>query len=108
MDKVFIVPFHVKRGRESLMPANLVGAYVSCYTAADNYELAVGKCLSALRNSGLRVEEALQPIHTMSMADWSTHIAEQWPNQARQMPTQQDFEAAIKAGDVVYGPFGSY
>jgi len=86
----------------------MVGAYVSCYAAADNYELAVERCLSALRADGMQVEEILQPINTMSIADWSKHIAEQWPDQANQMPGQQEFETAVKGGNVVYGPFGSY
>jgi hypothetical protein len=107
-DDVFIVPFHVKRAAESIMPENVTGAYVSCYAAADNYEIAVAKCLSALQTDGMRVEEILQPINAMSIADWSRHIAEQWPDQAGQMPSQQEFESSVRAGNVVYGPFGSY
>jgi len=90
------------------MPINIIGAYVSCYVTADNYELAVKKCLSALQRDGMQVEEILQPICSMSIADWSKHIAEQWPDQASQLPSQQEFESTLKDGNVVYGPFGSY
>ena len=108
LDKVFIVPFHVKRDRESIIPADVAGAYVSCYTAADRYELAVKKCLSALRADGVLVEEILQPINTMSLEDWSKHVVDEWPDQADQMPSQEEFEDALRGGNVVYGPFGSY
>lgn len=90
------------------MPASMAGAYVSCYATADNYEYAVEKCLSALGADGMRVEEILEPVNSMSTADWSRHVAEQWPSQADQMPSQQEFETAVKGGNVVYGPFGAY
>jgi hypothetical protein len=108
LDNVFIVPFHVKRAPESIMPENVTGAYVSCYAAADSYEIAVERCLSVLQVDGMRVEEILQPINAMSIADWSRHIAEQWPDQVGKMPSQQEFESSVRGGSVVYGPFGSY
>jgi hypothetical protein len=108
LDNVFIVPFHVKRAPESIMPENVAGAYVSCYVAADSYEIALERCLSALHVDGMLVDEILQPINAMSIADWSIHIAEQWPDQADQMPSQQEFESSVRKGRVVYGPFGSY
>jgi len=108
LDNVFIVPFHVKRDREAIMPENVAGAYISCYAAADSYEVAVGICLSALKADGLRVEEILQPINIMNISDWSKHIVEQWPDQASQMLSQKEFESSVRSGSVVYGPFGSY
>lgn len=108
MNSIFIVPFHVKRESESIMPENVAGAYVSCYAAAENYEIAVERCLSALRSDGMRVEEILQPINAMKVSDWSRHIEEQWPGYAGQMPSQKEFESSMTGGSVVYGPFGSY
>lgn len=90
------------------MPLDASGAYVSCYTIADGYELAVKKCLFALAADGLHVEEILQPINAMQIADWAVHIAEQWPRQMALLPDQCSFEMSVRAGKVVYGPFGTY
>lgn len=108
MREVFIVPFHVKRAENSIMPDNARGAYVSCYVQANDYKLAIERCDAALRVDGMRVEEILQPIHSMNPSQWGQHILDQWPDQANQMPTQQEFEDAMEAGKVLYGPFGAY
>jgi len=108
MCEVFIVPFHVKRAENSIMPDTATGAYVSCYTQANDYKHAIESCVASLGIDGMRVEEILQPIHSMNASQWGLHILDQWPDQASQMPTQREFEAAMEAGKVLYGPFGTY
>lgn len=90
------------------MPATTSGAYVSCYALAGDYVRATKMCIAALSADGMCVEEILQPIKSMPIAEWSTHIFEQWPEQADQMPTQAEFEESMRGGKVVYGPFGAY
>lgn len=108
MGGVFIVPFHVRRANGSVMPTGSVGAYVSCYVRASDYKEAVERCLAALKKDGLSVMEILQPINAMQAEQWSEHIAEQWPDQAPQLPGQAEFEKIVASGGVVYGPFGLY
>jgi hypothetical protein len=105
---VFIIPFHVKPAATSIMPANLLGAYVTCYAPNADFEQAARACMSALQADGLLVEEIMQPIHTMEMGQWTLHISEQWPDQANRLPNQTEFEATMNAGKVVYGPFAGY
>lgn len=108
MTKVFIIPFHVRRMERSIMPKEFSGAYVSCYSAADDYVEAAKKALRKLSEDGLHPEEILQPIHEMSLENWSQHVSEMWPDRADTMLGQVEFEDAMKRGRVVYGPFGSY
>ena len=90
------------------MPEGITGAYVSCYADADGYEQAIERCVAALAIDGMQVEEILQPIHSMDASQWSQHVHDQWPDQAAQLPNQNDFEEAARAGKVIYGPFGAY
>ena len=105
---VFIIPFHVKAMKNSIMPPNFDGAYVSCYSAGETYVEATERALKKLANDGLYPEEILQPIHEMNVDSWLAHATENWPDQLASLPTQESFEASIKSDDVVYGPFGSY
>ena len=90
------------------MPTSFNGAYVSCYSSASDYVEATKKVLAKLSEDGLHPEEILPPIHEMDVEDWSLHISEQWPDQANSLLNQDEFEATMRNGGVVYGPFGSY
>jgi len=108
MAKVFVIPFHVKAMEHSIMPPDLAGAYVSCYSQGETYLEATESALKKLAEDGLHPEEILQPIHEMESSAWTAHVKEAWPDYVNSLPTQDDFEGAIKSGKVVYGPFGSY
>jgi hypothetical protein len=108
LSKIFVVPFHVKRMEQSIMPSELSKAYVSCYAKGNDYAEVVEKSLKKLIADGLYPEEVLQPIFEMESEDWISHVREMWPDYAASLPTQSEFEDAILKGEVVYGPFGSY
>ena len=108
MRKIFIVPFHVKGLGDSIMPPEIGGAYVTCYSQGDTYIDAVENILKKLAKDGLHPEEILQPIHEMDAASWDIHVKETWPNYADNLPSQSEFVEMIRANHVVYGPFGSY
>ena len=108
MTKVFAVPFHVKRMEQSAMPAELSGAYVTCYVAGSTYAEATEKSLKKLLGDGLHPEEILQPIYEINSENWTEHVSEKWAGYATSLPAQGEFESAMESGEVVYGPFGSY
>lgn len=108
LTKIFVVPFHVKRMEQSIMPPELSGAYVSCYTAGNDYVEATQKSLKKLSEDGLHPQEILQSIHEMNSENWTKHINEMWADHIASLLTQIEFEDAIKNDQVVYGPFGSY
>ena len=90
------------------MPPELSGAYVSCYTTGKDYVEATEKSLKKLSEDGLYPQEVLQPVHEMDSENWAKHVREMWPDHIASLPTQAEFENAIKNDKVVYGPFGSY
>lgn len=108
LERVFIIPFHVTRMNDSVMPASFYGAYVRCYVSGVDYVQAIKRALAKLLEDGLHPEEMLQPIQQMDAYSWSQHILDQWPDQAESLPSQNEFNEVIQQGRVVYGPFGSY
>lgn len=108
MKKVFVVPFHVKGLENSIMPPEIGGAYVTCYSQGDTYVDAVENILKKLAEDGLHPEEILQPVHEMDATSWDSHVKEAWPDYADNLPSQSEFLGTKRADHVVYGPFGSY
>ena len=108
MKKIFIIPFHVKRVENSIMPSELDRAYVSCYSLSETYVQATKNALEKLKLDGLYPEEILEPIYELEPNSWSQHIEEQWSKYADYMPTQEEFNERMASDDIVYGPFASY
>ncbi|MFG1496802.1 hypothetical protein ABMA57_09225 [Saccharospirillum sp. HFRX-1] len=108
MRKVFIVSCHVKGLENSIMPKEVEGAYVSCYSQGIDYDMAVKNILEKLANDGLYLEEILEPLHEMDVASWDEHINEMWPDHINSLPSQSEFSQAIADNKVIYGPFGTY
>jgi hypothetical protein len=108
MSKIFIIPFHVTRMETSIMPSQLAGGYVSCYTLADDYVDATTRSLQRLKDDGLYPKEILQPVQEMATESWSAHVKETFPGHEDRLPTQVEFETTVADGGVVYGAFASY
>jgi hypothetical protein len=94
--------------KKSIMPPEILGAYVSCYARGQSYVEATEKALKKLSEDGLYPEEILQPIYEINSSSWSQHVAEKWPDNVDGLLSQSDFEAAMQADRVIYGPFGAY
>ena len=108
MTKVYIIPFRVKPSNNSIMPTNLLGAYVDCYTAGLDYVEAINKSLKKLSDDGLLYTEILPSVYEMDSNDWEVHVKGNWPEYASTLLSKIEFEEAIKNDKVVYGPFISY
>ena len=106
--KAFIIGFHVKPMENSIMPPELGGAYVDCFSKGYGYEEATKKALDKLISDGLHPEEILEPILELEISEWSTYAKDRWPNYIDSVATQSEFEETMLSGGVVYGPFGSY
>ena len=108
MNKVFIIPFHVKAQKNSIMPEDLGGAYVSCYAIGNSYVDATEKALNKLAEDGLYPEEILQPINQLELGSWEEYLKESWSEYIDEFPKQDEFEQAMHAGKIIYSPFASY
>ena len=107
-DLVFAATFDVRRGEGSIMPDGVSAAYVTCFAAGPGYRSALENCAATLATDGLRVEQILEPVHSMNVSEWQQFVSSQWPEQADQMPGQVEFESVMNAGKVQYGPFVAY
>jgi len=58
LGKAFVIGFHVKPMENSIMPPELGGAYVDCFSKGENYEEATKKALDKLNH----ISEALYII----------------------------------------------
>ena len=108
LGKAFIIGFHVKPMENSIMPPELGGAYVDCFSKGEGYEEATKKALEKLISDGLHPEEILEPILELEISEWSTYAKDRWPNYIDNVAPQSEFEETLLSGGVVYGPFGSY
>jgi hypothetical protein len=108
LGKAFVIGFHVKPMENSIMPPNMGGAYVDCFSKGDGYEQATKKALEKLISDGLHPEEIIEPILELEVSEWSNYAKERWPSYIESVATQSEFEEAILSGGVIYGPFGAY
>ncbi len=106
--KVFIIGFHVTPLENTIMPPNLAGAYVDCFSKGETYVEATKNSLNKLAEDGLYPKEILGPILELEVTEWSTYVKERWPNYIDSISNQTEFEDTVLSGGVVYGPFGSY
>ena len=108
MSNVFVIPFYVTATEHAMMPVGDDGACVSCYVGGLNLESAIKKAISELSNDGLCTESILDPVQRMDSSHWACHVADKWPEHACSMCTQEEFEAVIEQGAVIYGPLAGY
>ena len=106
--KAFIIGFHVKPMSNSIMPPEMGGAYVDCFSMGKGYEEATKKALDKLLSDGLHPEEILEPILELDISEWFSYAIDRWPDYIDSVATQLEFEESMTSGNVVYGPFGAY
>jgi len=104
--QVFIIPFQVRARDASMHAQDKQFAYVSCFIKAEAYPEATRLALEALIRDGYYPESVLEPLYQIEIGQWSEFIKTQWPEHHHALLGQSDFEAAMGAGEVVYGPFG--
>lgn len=108
LGKVYIIRFHVKPMEKTIMPAELGGAYISCFSTGAGYEESMKKCIDKLTSDGLYPEEVLEPVHEIDISEWSNYANGQWPEYKDNIASQVEFEEKVLSGGVEYGPFAGY
>ncbi|WP_430317841.1 hypothetical protein [Pseudomonas nitroreducens] len=107
MSQAFVIAFKVRPTENSIMPPDMGAAYVSCFATGETVEMAAEKAVNHLASDGLYPED-LVSAHLLDISDWEQYKGDKWPEQASRLISQQGFEEAMAAGQVVYGPFGGY
>ena len=108
LGKAYIIRFHVKPMEGTIMPPELGGAYISCFSIGEGYEESMKKCIDKLAVDGLYPEEVLDPVHEIEIADWTKYVDGEWPEYKNNLANQSEFEEKVLSGGVEYGPFAGY
>jgi hypothetical protein len=90
------------------MPAGTAGGYVRCYTVAEDYDIAIRRCLSQLELDGMLFVDILEPVEKIFLEQWSLHTLEQYPDYCSALLGQEEFEIAMSKNEVVYSPIAVY
>jgi hypothetical protein len=105
----FEIPVKVGRGANSTMPERLKGAYVCCYSAAPDFETAVRKAVTKLKEEGLIFEDIPdQKVRQLDPKKWREYVDGSWSEFAAHFPTQEQVLAGVPEGRVFFGPFCGY
>lgn len=108
MNKIFAIPFHVTPLENSIMPAEIGGAYVDCFVAADEYTEATKKALAKLASDGLNPKEILNPIQQIEVEAWDRYLQSNWKDYTDHFLKGKDLHDAVQSSVVMYGPFSCY
>lgn len=87
------------------MPDGLVGAYVTCYAAASDYQTAVKKGVAAITQMGYRFENLRNGVREIPPASWDDYLNKVWPEYVDQMPSALEVLDVVNTGRVFFGPF---
>jgi hypothetical protein len=99
----------VHRGPGCEMPSHLVGAIVSCYMAAPDYQEGLRQAVAKLKSMGYLFEDVMDgKVRQLDPSRWDRHVASTWPELVGYFPPQADLPRFIEAGGVFLGPFCSF
>jgi len=108
-NKLYEIAINVKQNKNGDMPSDMVGAYVSCYSGAENVEAALTKIVKKLKNKNYIFVNILdEDIRELDAYKWNLFIESAWKEFADYFPTQKELLDMVKSGEVFFGPFLCY
>lgn len=108
---LFLVNVKVGRGSNHKLPSVLAGAYVSTYVTAASQEAAARLAVTKLTAQGFEFLSTQGPVARLDPGQWSSHVAQSWPEFIDQLPTRDEIVAQLgsEGGEMVFfGPFVGY
>ncbi len=96
------------RGDEQPLPAPLVGAYVTAFTIAAEPQEAVTKSVRGIRAMGYDFEDVMSEGLSLPASEWSTYVAQAWPEFVDHFPSQSEIAARLAGDGVVFSPFAGF
>ena len=95
----------VRRGPDCPMPAQLIGAFITCYTAATTHQDALQIAVEKLTANGYIFEDLVDgQIQEIDSSRWDEHVVATWPEFPNYFPHQADMVRFIQAGGVFFAP----
>ena len=105
---LFLINVKVGRGSNRRMPSTLAGAYVSAYATAADQEAATRLAVAKLTAQGFEFLAIQGPITRLDPGEWSSHVAQSWPEFIDELPKQDEVAAGLEGEMVFFGPFVGY
>ncbi|MGO4393914.1 hypothetical protein AB4Z46_21375 [Variovorax sp. M-6] len=105
---MFLINVKVGRGSNGRMPSTLAGAYVSAYATAADPEAATRLAVAKLTSQGFEFLATQGPITRLDPGEWSSHVAQSWPEFIDELPKQHEVAAGLEGEMVFFGPFVGY
>jgi hypothetical protein len=96
----------VRRGQNAAMPPHLLGAFVTCFAAAPDFQSALKLAVAKLATQGYIFEDVMDgKVTQLDSSMWDDYVARTWPECPTHFPPQSDMKRFMKAGGVFFGPF---
>jgi len=86
----------------------MVGAYVSCYSCAQNVEIALTQMVERLQDNHYIFVDILDEIRELDAYKWNLFVESAWQEFADHFPSQKELLELIELGEVFFGPFIGY
>jgi len=93
------------RGAECELPEGALGAYIPCYVFALDYQTALKKGATTLKDMGYLFDSVQGKVREIPPASWSSYVAKVWPDFADQLPSTDELPLLMKKGAIFFGPF---
>jgi len=107
-NKLYEIAIKVKPNKNCDMPSDMVGAYVNCYSGAENVETALTKMVEKLQNKNYLFVDILDDIRELDAYKWNLFVERAWKEFADHFPSQKELLDIIESGEVFLGPFIGY
>jgi hypothetical protein len=89
-------------------PADIEGAYVTCYAAAPDPLSAFRKGVANTRAMGYLFEDILGTVRELPLETWTAYLQRSWPDVSGHFPDQHSLSSMIPEQAVFFGPFSKF
>jgi hypothetical protein len=107
-NKLFAFQLRVSPDKGSDMPANLKGALVICYSAAESVDAGVRQAMQEAADKRLVVDELLPSAQEVDAANWDDYVKAIWPEFRDYLPSAREVQLIARWGGAFFGPFMAY
>ncbi len=106
---LFLINFKLGRGSNRDLPVTLARRrYVSAYVTAEDQDSAVKVAVTKLTSRGFDFVDTQGPITRLEPRQWSSHVAQSWPEFIDELPNQNEIVDGFEREMVFFGPFVGY
>jgi len=107
-NRLFEFTMKLSRTDANPPPANIEGAYVTCYAAAPDPLLAFRKGVASACSMGYRFEDILGTVRELPLEAWTAYLQRCWPDVSGHFPDQHSLTSMIPEQAVFFGPFSKF